>query len=78
MSKGRNQHVTPKGDNWQVKGAGNEKATKITDTQKEAIKIATDIAKHQKTEVVIHGTDGKIRDKDSYGNDPVPPKDKKY
>jgi len=27
--------------------------------------------------VVIHGRDGKIRDKDSYGNDPVPPKDKK-
>jgi uncharacterized protein YdaT len=76
---GKNQHVTkhPEGG-WQVKGAGNEKATKITDTQKQAIGAAIEIAKHQKTEVVIHGTDGRIRDKDSYGNDPNPPKDKKH
>ena len=77
MSK-KNQHVVPHGKEWAVKGAGNEKATKITDTQKQAIDAAKEIAKHQKSEVVIHGTDGKIRDKDSYGNDPNPPKDKKY
>ena len=77
MSK-KNQHVVPHGKDWAVKGAGNEKATKITDTQKQAIDVAKEIAKHQKSEVVIHGTDGKIRDKDSYGNDPFPPKDKKY
>lgn len=75
---GKNQHVTKHHDGgWQVKGAGNGKATKITETQMEAIKVAKEIAKHQKSEVVIHGTDGKIRDKDSYGNDPVPPKDTK-
>lgn len=71
---GKNQHVTPKGDQWQVKGAGNEKATKIFDTQKEAIKYAKDIAINQKSEVVIHGSDGRIREKNSYGNDPYPPK----
>lgn len=75
---GKNQHVTkhPSGG-WQVKGAGNEKATKVTPTQKQAIDEAVKIAKHQQSEVVIHGTNGKIRDKDSYGNDPVPPKDNK-
>jgi uncharacterized protein YdaT len=78
MQKGRNQHVTPKGGSWQVKGAGNEKATSTTNTQKQAIEIAKGIAENQKTEVVIHGRDGKIRDKDSYGNDPVPPVDKKH
>lgn len=76
---GKNQHVTKHPDGgWQVKGAGNEKATKITSTQKEAIDAAIPIAKHQKSEVVIHGTDGKIRDKDSYGNDSNPPKDTKH
>ena len=30
------------------------------------------------SKVVIHGRDGKIRDKDSYGNDPIPPRDRKY
>lgn len=76
MSK-KNQHVVPHGKDWAVKGAGNEKATKITSTQKEAANVAIGIAKNQKSEVVIHGKDGKIRDKDSYGNDPVPPKDTK-
>lgn len=78
MSKGKNQHVTPKGDSWQVKGAGNDRATKITGTQKQAIDAAKEIAKHQKSDVVIHGANGRIRDKDSYGNDPNPPKDTKH
>jgi uncharacterized protein YdaT len=75
---GKNQHVTKHPDGgWQVKGAGNEKATKVTETQKQAIDAAKEIAKNQHSEVVIHGTDGKIRDKDSYGNDPIPPRDTK-
>nr|DAF02539.1 MAG TPA: protein of unknown function (DUF5633) [Caudoviricetes sp.]DAM74360.1 MAG TPA: protein of unknown function (DUF5633) [Caudoviricetes sp.]DAX70224.1 MAG TPA: protein of unknown function (DUF5633) [Caudoviricetes sp.] len=75
---GKNQHVVPKDDKWQVKGEGNEKATKTFDTQKEATGYARTIAKNQKSEVVIHDKNGKIRDKDSYGNDPCPPKDKKH
>lgn len=76
---GKNVHVTPRpAGGWQVKGAGNEKATKVTDTQKQAIDAAKEIAKHQKSEVVIHGTDGRIRDKDSYGNDPSSIKDSKH
>jgi len=72
---GRNQHVTkhPSGG-WQVKGAGNTKATARTTTQKEAIQIARGIAINQKSELSIHGTDGRIRAKNSYGNDPCPPK----
>jgi len=75
---GKNQHVVKKGNKWAVKGAGNQKATKIVRTQKQAIEFAKEIAKNQKSEVVIHGRNGKIRDKDSYGNDPNPPKDKKF
>ena len=72
---GKNQHVTkhPSGG-WQVKGAGNSRATARTSTQKEAIAVARSIAINQKSEVVIHGTNGQIRAKDSYGNDPCPPK----
>lgn len=71
----KNQHVTKRPDGkWQVIGAGNSKATAITDTQYKAIEKAREIAINQKSEVVIHGTDGKIRDKNSYGNDPYPPK----
>uniref|UniRef100_UPI0032170D22 DUF2188 domain-containing protein n=1 Tax=uncultured Draconibacterium sp. TaxID=1573823 RepID=UPI0032170D22 len=73
----KNQHVVPRGKDWVVKGAGNEKATRLVSTQKEAIGIAREIAKNQQSEVVIHGKDGRIRDKDSYGNDPCPPRDTK-
>ncbi|HAO09292.1 MAG TPA: hypothetical protein DCQ50_20465 [Chryseobacterium sp.] len=74
----KNQHVVPNGKDWAVKGEGNSKATRIVASQADAIKIARDIAINQKSEVVIHRPNGKIRDKDSYGNDPVPPKDNKH
>jgi len=71
----KNQHVTPhKNGGWQVIGAGNSKATVRTTTQREAQKIATQIAQHQKSEVLVHGRDGRIREKNSYGNDPFPPR----
>lgn len=69
-----NQHVTPKDGKWQVIGAGNSKPTKIFDTQAEAISYAKSIAINQHSEVIIHGRDGKIREKNSYGNDPFPPR----
>lgn len=75
---GKNQHVTPKDGQWQVKGAGNAQATKIFDTQKEAINYGRNIAKNQEAELVIHRPNGLIRDKDSYGNDSCPPKDTKH
>lgn len=77
MARGKNQHVVPHPKGWAVKGANNSKATKVTRLQNEAISIATEIAKNQKSDTKIHGKDGKIRAGNSYGNDPHPPKDKK-
>ncbi len=74
----KNQHVTPKSDLWQVIGSGNSKPTKLFNTQKEAISYGREIAKNQNSELVIHNKHGKIRDKDSYGNDPCPPKDTNF
>lgn len=72
---GKNQHITPHPDGgWQVKGEGNTKATVITDTQQEAIDAGRSIAKNQQSELLIHGRNGQIRARDSYGNDPHPPK----
>lgn len=70
----KNQHVVPHKDGWAVRGAGNAKAPTIKPTQREAIDAAKPIARANGSEVVIHGRDGKIRAKDSYGNDPYPPK----
>lgn len=74
MSKGKNQHVVPHENGWAVKGEGNTKATVVTNTQREANQVATQIAKNQSSEVLIHGENGRIRERNSYGNDPFPPK----
>lgn len=72
-----NQHVVLHPEGWAVKGAGNSKATKVTGTQKEAIGVATQIAKNQHSDTKIHGRNGRIRGGNSYGNDPCPPKDRR-
>ncbi|KXH81621.1 DUF2188 domain-containing protein [Chryseobacterium kwangjuense] len=66
----KNQHVVPHQGKWAVKGEGNQKNTLITDTQEQAITKAREIAKNQESELLIHGPDGAIREKNSYGNDP--------
>ena len=72
---GKNQHVTPHpAGGWQVKGEGNSKATVRTSTQREAIDRARAISRNQGSELVIHRPNGRIRDKDSHGRDPFPPR----
>lgn len=75
---GKNQWVVKRDSGWAVVGEGNSRATAVTRTQKEARDIARSIAKNQKSEVIVQNREGKIRSKDSYGNDPNPPKDKEH
>ena len=70
----KNQHVVPLGNGWAVKSAGATKATIITTKQSDAISVAKGIAKNSQTELIVHGKDGKIRERNSYGKDPNPPK----
>lgn len=71
---GKNQHVVKRDDGWAVRGAGNTKDTSHHDTQEQARQHAREIAINQRSEVVIHDRHGQIRDKDSYGKDPNPPR----
>ena len=76
---GKNQHVVPLSNgNWGVRGEGNPDVTREASTQKQAIRIAREIARKEGSELIIHGKDGKIRDTVSYGSDPFPPRDKKH
>lgn len=68
------QHVVPNGSKWSVRKAGASRASGTFDTQGEAIARARDVAQKQKTELFIHGRDGRIRERNSYGSDPSPPK----
>ncbi len=55
---------------WSVERQGNERASNVTDTKKEAVAIGRAYAKEEKSELVIKGQDGKIQSKDSHGHDP--------
>lgn len=68
MAKG--QHVVPNNGAWSVKRAGASRASSTHATQAEAIQAATRIAKNQRTDVYVHGRDGRIRER----KDPDSPK----
>ena len=55
------------GSRWNVKQGGEVQSSH--QTQQAAIEKGTTIAKQDKVDVVVHGRDGKIRSKDSYGNE---------
>ena len=66
--------MVPNMGHCNLKTAGSQFDTVITKTKKEAVGIARLIAKSYKSELVIHGRDGRIQDRDSYGRDPFPPR----
>lgn len=71
---GKNQHVVPVDNRWGVKGEGNTRYTSIFDKQSDAIAAARQISRNQQSELFIHNRNGQIRERDSHGNDPFPPR----
>jgi hypothetical protein len=57
---------------WDVREEGATRARKTFDTQRDAIEYARTLAQHKSGSLYIHGIDGSISRKDSYGRDPRP------
>lgn len=71
----RNIHVLPHSDKgWAVKKAGSTRNLQIFSLQSEAVNFAKQKAKLHKSELLIHGKDGRIRERNTYGKDPFPPR----
>ncbi len=70
-------HVVPHGNGWATRKEGAQRVGHTADTQRQAYQQARQQAKREGVEVVIHRPDGTIRNSNSFGNDPNPPKDKK-
>ncbi len=70
----KNQHIVPHENGWAVRGAGNDRATSVHETQAEAIQRGREIAQNNNSELFVHGRNGQIRERDSFGKDPFPPK----
>lgn len=70
----KNQHVVPHPKGWAVKPEKSKRPTSVHETQLEAIDVGKTRARHLKSKLLIHGKDGAIRARNSYGKDPYPPK----
>lgn len=74
LMSSKSQHVVPNNGKWSVRKAGSSRATQTFSTQKEAENEGRKIAKNQGTELYIHGEDGRIRDRTSYGTSTKAPR----
>lgn len=70
----KGQHVVPSRGRWSVRSSGANRASGTFETQQEAVEDARERARREGTELYIHGRDGRIRERNSFGRDPHPPK----
>lgn len=70
----RNVHVVPRESGWAVRKEGAQRDSSRHDTQSAAIDAARQTSQRERTELLIHGRNGQIRERDSHGRDPFPPK----
>lgn len=78
LSKGKNVHTMPNpaGNGWINKVGGKPTGT-VHRTQETASNAGRTIARQEQSEHSIHGRNGQVREKNRYGSDPNPPKDKR-
>jgi Uncharacterized protein conserved in bacteria (DUF2188) len=69
MAKG-DVHVVPSDEGWRVEIAADGRAWSVHRTQAEARLAAREIARRNKRELLLHGRDGRIRERNTYGKDP--------
>jgi len=74
MANPKHYHVVSYEGKWAVKQAGYDKPLVIKGTKQEAFEAGRFIAKQAKGELFIHRLDGTIENRESYGNDPYPPR----
>jgi hypothetical protein len=76
MARRNDVHVSKVsgGSRWKVTQQGQEISRH--NTQGAAIGRGVREAKQDRVDLVTHSHDGRIRSKDSYGNDPLPPRDR--
>jgi len=68
-------HITPRGGHgWAVMRQGNDRASAVYPTQAQAEHAGRHVARRDQVEFLVHGRNGQIRQRDSYGHDPFPPK----
>ena len=76
MARRSNVHVSKDEGRWKVTQRGSKLSSHKKQTN--AIQAGRREARRDAVDLVIHGRDGRIRSKDSYGRDPFPPRDREH
>lgn len=71
----KNVHVVPRIGDWAVRREGAQRDSSHHDIQADGIDAARQTARRDSAELFIHGRNGQIRERDSFGHDLFPPKD---
>ena len=64
-----NIHIVPASGGWTVEHAGG-RDRKFYPNQEDAITAGTEQARQEQVELFIHGRDGQIRERNTFGHDP--------
>ena len=70
----KNIHTVPHGDGWANRREGASRVSEMFPTKREAEQGGRETARRDHVEHLIHNKDGRIGERNSYGNDPFPPK----
>ncbi len=73
MAVNENNYWTQKREDgmWETKKEGADRASKVCETQAESWAYTKEMAQKHKGEAFLKGMDGKIRERNTYGHDPV-------
>ena len=77
MGSRKEYHVLPSQNGWKVQKNNSQRASAIVNTKAEAVAKAHSLSTNTRSEMIVHGKDGKIQYMNSYGHDPFPPRDKR-
>ena len=79
MQNKRNIHVVPDSQGgWAVKREGQETPIAHSQHKQDAVSKGREVAQQESVDLIIHNRDGKIAGRESYGNDPFPPRDREH
>ena len=69
MAKG-DVYVLRSDNGWRVETEGSARRRCTHQTQAEARQAARELARRDKVQLLVHGRNGRIRERNTYGNDP--------
>jgi hypothetical protein len=71
-------HVVPKSGGWVVTASGANHPSQQFSRKEDAVLFGESVARQKKTGLIIHGRNGQIQDLDTYGSDPIPPRNRNH